>query len=123
MPEMPGPSPLPINAPQAAPMQVPSAKEGLQAKSKVEIQQALQLLKSNLKPDIFPVDGPEWKALYSSVKSLAKLVGEEQGKDMSQAGLKLIASTMSPKGLPGVMGQQGGGAPMAGPSPMPIGGM
>ena len=121
-----GPSPLPVNAPQSAPMQVPSPKEGLQAKSKVEIQQALQLLKKNLSPDIYQVHGPEWKALDTSIRSLAKLAGEEQGKELSQAGLKLVASTMSPKGLGGIMGgggapPQGGGMPMGGPGPMPLG--
>ena len=106
-------------------MSAPNPKEGLQARARVEIQQATQLLKKNLNPEIFQVEGPEWKALYSSIKQLTKLAGEDQGKEVSQAGLKLIASTMSPKGMGGVMG--GGGAPqgmpMAGPGPMPIGGM
>jgi len=106
-------------------MSAPNPKEGLQTRAKVEIQQAVQLLKKNLSPDIFQVDGPEWKSLYGAIKQLTKLSGEEQGKDVSAAGLKLIASSLSPKGMGGMMG--GGGAPqgmpMAGPSPMSIGGM
>ena len=106
-------------------MSAPNPKEGLQTRAKVEIQQAVQLLKKNLSPDIFQVDGPEWKSLYGAIKQLTKLSGEEQGKDVSAAGLKLIASSRSPKGMGGMMG--GGGAPqgmpMAGPSPMSIGGM
>lgn len=119
-----GPGPLPLNAPQASPMSIPSPKEGLQAKSKVEIQQALQLLKKNLNPEVFQVHGPEWKAIDSSIRSLSKVIGEEAGKDLSQAGLKLVASSMGPKGLGGMMG---GGAPQAGgmqpgmPMPMPLG--
>ena len=127
IPGMPGqgPSPIPLNAPQGAPMSAPNPKEGLQARANAEIQQAVQLLKKNLSPDIFPVEGPEWKSLHSAIKQLTKLSGEEQGKDVSAAGLKLIASSLSPKGMGGIMG--GGGAPqgmpMAGPSPMSMGGM
>ena len=119
-----GPGPIPLNAPQGAPAAMPNPKEGVQARAKVEIQQALQLLKKNLTPDVFMVDGPEWKQLYKSIQSLSKLAGEEQGKDVSQAGLKMIASSLTPKGLPGVMG--GGGAPPPpgmtpmGPSPVPL---
>jgi len=109
-------------------MSVPSPKEGLMAKSKVEIQQALQLLKKNLNPEVFPVHGPEWKALDSAIRGLAKISGEESGKDLSQAGLKMMASSMGPKGLQGIMGGGApggapGGMPMAGPSPMALGGM
>ncbi len=99
------------------------------AKSKVEIQQALQLLKKNLDPNVFQVHGPEWKALDSAIRGLSKVAGEEAGKDLSQAGLKMIASTMGPKGLQGMMGGGGGapggggGMPMQGPMPMPLGGM
>lgn len=123
-----GPSPIPINAPQGAPMSAPNPKEGLQARAKIEISQALQLLKKNLQPDLFPVDSPEWKALYSSIKNLGKLGGEESGNEVSAAGLKLLASSLSPKGMSGIMGGQGGGGgaggmPMAGPGPMSIGGM
>lgn len=98
-------------------MAMPQPKEGLQQRAKVEIQQAVQLLKKNLSPDIFPVHGPEWKQLDSAIKNLAKLAGEEQGNDLSQAGLKLIASTMGPKGLAGIMGgeMQGAKPPMPGP--------
>jgi len=115
-------------------MSAPNPKEGLQAKAKVEIQQALTLLKQNLKPDIFMVDGPEWKQLYGAIKQLSKLAGEEQSKEVSAAGLKSIAAGLTPKGMPGVMGAGGppppgpppqggggGGMPMAGPSPMPLG--
>ncbi len=121
-----GPSPLPLGAPQGAPMSVPNPKEGMQAKARVDIQQALQLLKKNLNPDVFPVHGPEWKSLDSAIKGLAKVAGEEQGKEIGQAGLKLIASAQSPKGLGGIMGGGGGapgGMPMGGPGPMPFGGM
>jgi hypothetical protein len=112
-------------------MSVPSPKDGLKAKGRVEIQQALQLLKKNLDPNIFEVHGQEWKALDSSIKSLGKLVGQEQGKEVSQAGLKLIASTLGPKGMgaiggggaPGGAPGGGGGMPMGGPGPMALGGM
>lgn len=114
------PGPLPLNAPQGAAMSVPSPKEGLKAKGRVEIQQALQLLKKNLDPNIFEVHGQEWKALDSSIRSLSKLVGQEEGKEVSQAGLKLIASSMGPKGMAGMMG--GGGAPGGGPPGMTPGG-
>ena len=133
MPVMPQPpGPIPMNAPQGAPFSAPNPKEGLQAKAKVEIQQALKLLKQNLKPEIFMVDGPEWKQLYGAIKQLSKVAGEEQSKDLSSAGLKTIAAGLSPKGMGGVMGEGGGvgggppapqGMPMAGPGPMPIGGM
>ena len=116
-----------MGAPQGAPMAAPNPKEGLQAKAKVEIQQALSLLKQNLKPDIFPVDGPEWKQLYGAIKGLSKLAGEEQSKEVSAAGLKSIAAGLSPKGMPGVMGEGGGQPPgqppgmtPGGPSPMSI---
>lgn len=109
-------------------MSIPSPKEGLQAKSKIEIQQALQLLKKNLNPEVFPVHGPEWKAIDSSIRSLSKLVGEEQGKDLTQAGLRLVASEITPKGLPGIMGGGASPNPPQGatpqmPGPMPMGGM
>lgn len=109
-------------------MSIPSPKEGLKAKGRVEIQQALQLLKKNLDPNIFEVHGQEWKALDASIRSLSKLVGQEQGKEVSQAGLKQIASALSPKGMSGIMGAMGGGGapgggmPMAGPAPMALGG-
>lgn len=103
-------------------MSVPSPKEGLKARGKVEIQQALQLLKKNLNPEVFEVHGPEWKALDSSIKSLSKLVGQEEGKEVSKAGMKLIASTLGPKGLGGILGAAGGGGQPGmtpgGPSPM-----
>lgn len=120
-PEQPGP--LPFNAPQAAAMSVPSPKEGLKAKGRVEIQQALQLLKKNLDPNIFEVHGQEWKALDASIRSLSKLVGQEQGKEVSQAGLRQIASALSPKGMAGIMGggAPGGGMSPGGPMPMALG--
>jgi hypothetical protein len=128
MPDMPGmpmqpPGPLPINAPQPSPMSVPSPKQGLQAKSRVEIQQAIQILKQNLNPDVFEVHGPEWKALDSSIRSLSKIYGQEEGKELGQAGLKMVASTMSPKGMAGMGGGPPQGMPMGGPAPSPIGGM
>jgi hypothetical protein len=119
------PGPLPLGAPQGAAMSIPSPKEGLKAKGRVEIQQALQLLKKNLNPEVFEVHGQEWKALDSSIRSLSKLVGQEEGKDVSQAGLKLIASTMGPKGMAGMMGggggPPGGGMSPGGPMPMALG--
>ncbi len=118
------PGPLPINAPQPSPMSAPSPKQGLQAKSRVEIQQAIQILKQNLNPDVFAVHGPEWKALDSSIRSLSKIYGQEEGKELGAAGLKMVASTLSPKGMGGIMGGgQPQGMPMAGPGPSPIGGM
>jgi len=107
-------------------MMVPNPKEGIQARSRVEIQQAIQILKKNLSPDIFQVHGPEWKALDSAIRGLSKVAGEEQGKDLSMAGLRLAASAMSPKGSADIMPQQGG--PMPGmkppmPGPMPMLGM
>jgi hypothetical protein len=113
-------------------MSAPNPKEGLQAKAKIEIQQAMVLLKQNLKPDIFPVDGPEWKQLYGAIKSLSKIAGEQESKEVGQAGLKTIAAALGPKGLPGIMGGGGGGPPappggggggmpMLGPGPMPLG--
>jgi hypothetical protein len=109
-------------------MAAPAAKQGLQAKSKVEIQQAIQLLKKNLDPKVFEPMGSEWKSLESSIRSLTKLFGQEEGKDLSAAGLRMVASSLSPKGMAGVMGPgggaaPGGGMPMAGPGPMPIGGV
>jgi hypothetical protein len=111
-------------------MAAPNPKEGLQAKAKVEIGQALALLKKNLMPDIFLVDGPEWKQLYGAIKSLSKLAGAEESKEVSAAGLKSIAAGLSPKGMAG-MGPPpiGGGGPppqgmpMAGPAPSPIAGL
>jgi hypothetical protein len=107
---------------------MPSPKEGLQQKAKIEIQQALQLLKKNLNPEIFEVHGQEWKSLDSSIRGLSKLVGEEQGKELGGAGLKMIASAMGPKGLAGIMGGGGGGGQPQGmappmPGPMSVGGM
>lgn len=109
-------------------MAAPNPKEGLQAEAKIKIQQAMQLLESTLKPDVFPYGGPEWKALDNSLKQLSKLAGNQQGKELGAAGLKSIAAGLSPKGMPGVMGEGGGGGqpgqpqgmPMAGPSPMSI---
>lgn len=93
------------------------------ARARIEIQQAVQLLKKNLDPKVFDVHGPEWKALDSAIRGLSKIAGQEEGKDLSNAGLKLIASSMGPKGMGGPPGPGGGGMPMAGPGPMALGGM
>lgn len=95
------------------------------AKSRIELQQAVQLLKKNLDPKIFDVHGPEWKAIDSAIRGLSKVAGQEEGKDLSSQGLKMIASSLGPKGIGGLMGGGGGGGgmPMAGPMPMNLGGM
>ena len=118
------PGAMPMGAPQAAPMGAPSPKAGLQARSRIEIQQAIQVLKQNLKPDVFDVHGPEWKALDSAIKGLSKVIGEEESKDLSNAGLKMFAQAQGmPKGLAGLMGGGQGGMPMGGPQPNVLGGM
>jgi hypothetical protein len=102
-------------------MGAPGPKQGLQAKARIEIQQAIQVLKKNLSPEIFEVHGDEWKAIDSSIRGLSKVIGEEESKDLSNAGLKMFAQAQGmPKGLAGLVG---GGQPMAGPQPMSIGGM
>lgn len=123
IPQMPGA--MPLNAPQAAPMSAPGPKEGLQARARIEIQQAIQVLKKNLNPEVFEVHGQEWKALDSSIRSLSKVIGEEQGKELSNAGLKQFAAAQGmPKGLAGLMGgDQPQGMPAAPPMPMALGGM
>lgn len=121
--QLPAPGAPSLPPPQGAPMAGPAPKEGLQARSKVDIQQAVALLKKNLSPEIFPVHGPEWKALDSAIRGLEKIVGEEQGQELGQAGLKLIASTMSPKGLAGIMGGAMPGMKPQGPGGIPMMGM
>jgi len=107
-------------------MAMPNPKQGLQAKARIEIQQAIQLLKKNLNPEVFDVHGAEWKSLDSAIRQLTKVAGQEEGKDLSQAGLRMVASSLTPKGLPGVMA--GAGGPPSGqgmtppmPGPMPMG--
>lgn len=104
-------------------MSMPGPREGLMARARIELQQAVQLLKKNLDPKVFDVHGPEWKAIDSAIRGLSKVAGQEEGKDLSNAGLKLIASSMGPKGMGGPPGGGGGGMPMGGPGPMPLGGM
>lgn len=115
------PDPSAIAGPQPSPMMSPDPKQGLQAASKVEIQQAIQLLKKQLDPNIYPPMSEPWECLESCIKKLSKQFGTEESDDLSQAGLRQIASALSPKGLEGIMGGGGGGGqPMAGPSPMSI---
>lgn len=107
-------------------MSAPNPKEGLQAKAKADIQTAITMLEQNLKPDVFMVDGPEWKQLYTAIKSLKKIAGDQQSKEVGMAGVKQIMSAMGPKGM-GAMGAPKPpapqGMPMAGPAPAPMAGL
>ena len=114
-----------MGTPQGAPMGMPGPKEGLRAKSIVDIQNAVKLLTDNLKPDVFPVEGAEWKAIHGAIKSLSKITGGEQSKELGMQGIKSVMAAMSPKGMGALGGgaPQGGGMPMGGPGPMALGGM
>lgn len=115
------PAPQSIAGPQPSPMMAPNPKQGLQAASKVEVQQAIQLLKKQLDPNIYPPMGKEWECIESSIKKLSKEFGTEESDELSEAGLRQIAGALNPKGMEAMGGggpPQGGGQPMAGPSPL-----